>query len=85
MLKLLIAVIAVLGLAWALNPKPEAHRDKLSQAMAERSQLAAALHIGDVAAFVSTYHSVGIASYSTLNDRVVTYGAFGVVVAPDQH
>jgi hypothetical protein len=31
------------------------------------------------AAFASTDHPLGVASYTTVNDRTVTVGAFGVV------
>jgi len=82
-LKAAVAVLAVLLLGLALNPGPESHREKLKQEIAARSQIAALLHIGNLAALASTYHTLGLASYTTINDRVVSYGAFGVVVIPD--
>lgn len=77
--KSLIAVLVLLLAAFATNPSPEAHREKLKSEIAARSQLAALLRLGNLAAFVSEYHSVGLASYSTVNGRRVTFGALGMV------
>jgi hypothetical protein len=80
----LALVVAVLVAAAALlNPSPERHRDEIRRALAQRSALAALLHLGDLAAFVSNYHSLGLASYTTANGRVLSVGAFGVVIVPD--
>ncbi len=79
-----IAVVVVVGLAIAFNPSPERHREKIKEAIAERSQLEGLLGIGPLTAFVSSYHSLGIASYTVVNDRTITVGAFGVVVFVDQ-
>lgn len=79
------AVIAALAtgiavaLAFVLNPSPEQHRAKIKHAIAERSPLAGALGLGALTAFTSTYHPLGVASYTTGNDRVLSFGAFGVV------
>jgi len=76
-----LAVLAVLlVLAVVLNPSPERHRAKIKEAIAERSQLAALLRLGDLAAFVSHHHSLGVASYTTANDKLLSVGAFGIVV-----
>jgi heme O synthase-like polyprenyltransferase len=74
-----IAVALIIALAMALNPSPEKHREKIRQAIAERSPLAGALGLGALAAFVSSYHSLGVASYTVVNDRTATVGAFGIV------
>lgn len=75
-----IATLAVLlALAMALNPSPEKHRAAIKEAIAQRSPLAGALGVGALTAFVSSYHSVGVASYTVVNDRVATFGAFGMV------
>jgi len=66
-------------LAFALNPSPEKHRAKIKEVIAERSPVAGALGLGSLTAFTSTYHSLGIASYTTAGDRTVSYGAFGMV------
>ena len=61
------------------NPSPERHRASIKERVAQRSQLAALLRLGDLAAFVSNYHSLGVASYTTANDRVLSVGTLGVV------
>jgi hypothetical protein len=83
MVKALVGVLVVLVLAFLLNPGPEAHRDKLKKEIAARSQVAAVLRIGDLAAFASNYRTLGVASYSEVNNKVVTYGAFGIVFVPN--
>ena len=75
-----IGVLSVLVLALALNPSAEQHRAQIKAAIAERSPIAGALGIGSLTAFTSTYHSLGVASYTTANDKTVSVGAFGVVV-----
>jgi len=75
---LLIAAVSLM-LAFALNPSPEKHRAKIKEVIAERSPVAGALGLGSLTAFTSTYHSLGIASYTTAGDRTVSYGAFGMV------
>jgi hypothetical protein len=76
----IIGVLSVLVLALALNPSPEQHRAKIKAVIAERSPISGALGIGSLTAFASTYHSLGVASYTTANDKTVSVGAFGVVV-----
>ena len=74
-----IAAIAILALALVLNPSAERHRAKIKQAVAERNELAGMLGVGKLTALASTYHSVAVASYTTVNDRTVSVGAFGMV------
>lgn len=74
-----IAALVVVALAFALNPSPERHREEIQKAVGERSPLAGMLGLGAITAFVSTYHPLGVASYTTVNDRVVSVGAFGMV------
>jgi hypothetical protein len=76
----IIGVLSVLVLALALNPSPEQHRAKIKAVISERSPIAGALGIGSLTAFTSTYHTLGVASYTTANDKIVSVGAFGVVV-----
>ena len=75
------AVVAatVTAAAFLLNPSPEQHRAKIKESVAERSPIAGALGLGALTAFASTYHPLGVASYTTSNDRVVSVGALGVV------
>lgn len=72
-----------LVLAFILNPSPEKHREKIKDAVAERSQLERMLGIGHLTSFVSRYHSIGIGSYSTVNEKIISVGAFGVVIVAD--
>ena len=58
---------------------PDAHRAKISQTVSERSPLAGLLGLGALTAFTSTYHALGVASYTTVNGRVVSIGALGQV------
>lgn len=75
-----IIASALTAAAFLLNPSPEQHRDKIREVVADRSPIAGALGLGVLMAFTSTYHPLGVASYTTVNDRVVSVGAFGMVV-----
>ncbi len=74
-----LVTAAVFVAAIVLNPSAEAHREKIKQATSERSPIAGALGLGALTAFVSTYHSVGVASYTTANGKTLSWGAFGMV------
>jgi hypothetical protein len=76
---LLGAIAALAVAAFVSNPSPQRHREKIKQAMAERSPIAGALGLGALAAFVSTYHPLGVASYTTVNGNTVSIGAFAMV------
>lgn len=74
------AVLAgVLLLAVVLNPSPERHRQRIREAIGERSQVAQVFGLGALAAFASNYHSVGVASYTTAGDRTLSVGFLGMV------
>lgn len=75
----LVLGIAIGAAAILLNPSPEQHRAKIRDTIAERSPLAGALGVGAITAFASTYHPLGVASYTTVNDKTVSIGAFGMV------
>ena len=79
-----IAAAAVTAAAFLLNPSAEQHRARIKQAIAERSPLAGALGLGALTAFTSTYHPLGVASYTTVNERTVSIGAFGMVFVLQQ-
>ncbi|UCV21133.1 hypothetical protein [Ferribacterium limneticum] len=81
-MKTLITVAIAIALAFALNPSAEKHRDKIKTAIAERSQVERVLGIGQLTSFVSQYHSLGVASYTTVNDKVTSIGVFGMVFVP---
>lgn len=75
----LIAVAVTAVVAVALNPTPEQHRARIKTVISERSPVAGLLGLGSLAAFASAYHSVGVASYTVVNERTVSIGAFGTV------
>lgn len=70
---------AVIVLAVVLNPSADRHRSRIKAAIADRSPLAGAIGIGSLTAFASTYHSLGVASYTRAGERTVSFGAFGMV------
>lgn len=73
------SLAALVVLAFLLNPPPDRHRARIKQAVGERSLLAGALGFGSLAAFASTYHSLGVASYTTAGDRTLSVGLLGMV------
>ncbi|MFZ2973475.1 MAG: hypothetical protein WA049_12615 [Ferribacterium limneticum] len=79
----LVVTAGVIALAFALNPSPEKHRDRIKQVIAERSQIERVLGIGHLTSFVSQYHSLGVGSYTTVNDKLTSAGAFGMVFVLD--
>lgn len=74
-----VAVVALVGAALVLNPSPERHREAIKEAIGDRSPLAGLLRLGSLAAFASTYHSLGVASYTKAGEQTLSVGAFGVV------
>ena len=74
-----VVTAAITAAAFLLNPSAEQHRAKIKEAVAQRSPIAGALGIGALTAFTSTYHPIGVASYTTANDKTVSVGALGVV------
>ncbi|MCU0930252.1 MAG: hypothetical protein MUE43_00345 [Serpentinimonas sp.] len=78
-----VVTAAVIGVAFLLNPSPDQHREKIKAAIAERSPVAGALGLGALAAFTSTYHPLGVASYTTVNGRTASVGALGMVFVMD--
>ena len=74
---LVLAVIVLLAIV--LNPSPERHRDRIRDAVGQRSPIAGALGLGSLAAFVTNYHSLGVASYTKAGDKTLSVGAFGLV------
>ena len=79
-----LATAAVFIAAIATNPSAEAHREKIRQATADRSPVASVLGLGALKAFVSNYHSLGVASYTTANERVLSWGVLGMVFVADR-
>ena len=69
-LSAVIASVVTAG-AFLLNPSPDAHRARIEEVIAERSPLAGAFGIGVLKAFASEYHSLGIASYTTMAEQTL--------------
>jgi len=85
MTKPLVSILVVAGLlaaAMALNPSADKHRSRIKESIAERSQVEKVLGLGHLAAFVAQYHSLGVGSYTTVNGKVTSVGAFGLVLTP---
>jgi hypothetical protein len=78
-IKFVLPVAAVIALAFVLNPSPEKHREKIKEEIASRSPIARMLGVGSLTAFASNYHSLVIASYTTVGDKTVAFGVFGMV------
>lgn len=75
----IIVAAVVLVFAFVLNPSPEAHRTKMKEVIADRSPIEGLLGVGVLTALASTYHSLGVASYTVVNEKTITVGAFGLV------
>lgn len=69
--------------ACALNPSAEKHRSQIKASIAERSPIAGLLGIGALAAFASNYHSIGVASYTSIQDKTISVGFLGMVFVLD--
>ena len=80
--KPVVVAAVILALAFVLNPSPERHRLKIKESIADRNVVARALSLGSLAALASTYHSLGVASYTTAGERTLSVGALGVVYVP---
>lgn len=78
-LVLLGIVAALIALSVVLNPSAETHREKIKTAIAERDQIAGVLGIGQLKSFAARYHSLGVMSYTELNDRWISVGVLGIV------
>jgi hypothetical protein len=78
-----VVASAVTAAAFVFNPSPEQHRARIKEAIAKRSPLEAAVGIGALTAFASTYHQLGVISYTTVKDRTVSVGALGMVFVLD--
>lgn len=75
----IIALLLVVVIGMALNPSLEKHRAAISAAVAERSPIAGALGLGGLVALVPDYHSLGLLSYTTVDERTISVGAFSGV------
>lgn len=78
-LKLVIVVAMLAALAVVLNPTAAKHRAKIAGAIAERSLMQKSLGVGKLTAFASQYHSIQVGSYTTVNGKLTSVGAYGLV------
>lgn len=79
----LIGAGLVLALMLLLNPSAESHREHIRDAVNGRSQLEGVFAVGQLTAFMARYHSLGLASYTTVNDKVQSVGVLGAVFVRD--
>ncbi len=73
-----VTALAVIA-AVALNPSPERHREKIREAVSQRSQLESLLGVGQLEAFIAQYRSIGVASYTVVDGKVASIGLLGAV------
>jgi hypothetical protein len=83
LVKPLVAAAVILAMAFVLNPSPERHRLKIKESIGERNVVARTLGLGSLAALASTYHSLGVASYTTAGERTLSLGLMGIVYVPE--
>jgi hypothetical protein len=74
-----IAALLVVAAAYATNPSPDRHAEAIRAAVKAERPIAGALGLGHLEAFRADYHDLGIASYTSLDGEVRSYGAFGLV------
>ncbi len=77
------SIALAIALAFVLNPTAQKHRDAIRAAVSDRSPVAGALGLGALTAFTSTYESWGVCSFTTVNGRTISIGAFGMVHVRD--
>jgi hypothetical protein len=79
-----LIALAVIVLAVLTNPSPDRHREKIKELVSKRSLLERTFGVGQLIAFASTYHSLGVASYTTVNDKTTSIGFMGMVFVMEQ-
>lgn len=75
----LVIFLVLLVLALVLNPSAEKHHAAIKAAVSAHSPLAGLLGLGTLAAIASDYHSIGIASWTRIDERIISIGALGYV------
>jgi hypothetical protein len=74
-----VVLIAILVLAFVTNPSLELHRAAIREKVSNIAPIASVFGAGQIAAWTTQYHSLGVASYTVRDGRVVSIGAFGMV------
>ena len=82
MIPLLVSVL-LLVLCLVFNPTAEQHRAKIKADVSNNNPLAGALGLGALQAFASSYHSLGVVSYTKMGDQTQTFGLLGMVFVRD--
>ncbi|MBM4202539.1 MAG: hypothetical protein FJ194_00110 [Gammaproteobacteria bacterium] len=78
----LIAALAgavVTAAVFLLNPDVDAYREAIKAQTAVDNPLAAAIGLGTLKGLAIEYHSIGVASWTTRENEVITWGALGNV------
>lgn len=75
----IVAGVVLLLLMVLTNPSAERHREQIAESISERSQIEKVFGVGQITAFASRYQSLGVLSYSTIGDEVVSIGVLGMV------
>jgi hypothetical protein len=76
----LLLLFAFLAIGVLANPDKAKHDQIIRQQVRNQSPIASIFGAGRLASWVADYHSIGIASYTTIDGKVVTMGAFGIVI-----
>lgn len=74
-----LAGAAVTAAVFLLNPDVDAHREAIKAQTAVDNPLAAAIGLGTLKGLAIEYHSIGVASWTTRENEVITWGALGNV------
>ena len=72
-------IVAAVVAAVAFNPDEARHDRAIRDDVARQSSVASMLGGGRVMGWLTRYHSVGVASYTEVDDKVISVGAFGLV------
>ena len=81
----LIVVVGLLVAALLMNPGVERHRAAFKARFAAINPIAGSLGVGALVSMQQQYHSIAVLSYTDVDQRVATVGAFDMVfvVMPD--
>lgn len=75
--------LATLVLMLLLNPSADRHRDTIRETVNGRSPFEQALGVGHLKAFMASYESLGVVSWTKAGDEVVSVGLLGMVFVVD--
>ena len=80
-----MAVIAIVTLALMLllNPSADRHRNTIRDTVNARSPFEQALGVGQLKAFMASYESLGVVSWTRAGDETLSVGLLGLVFVVD--